>query len=127
MNYINGSSEGLEVLNINTNIDNAAVATQSIAWTLKRDGFDSDTIAFTSPSANFNMFEFKYYQRLVCDFTEEGISLDNNVMYNIEGISEGSVIYKGKVFVTDQDTASYSVNNNKYTLKTSTNNYTILE
>lgn len=127
MNYINGSNEGLEVLNINTNIDNSVVSTESIAWTVKQDGFDSDAFAFVSPSENFNMLEFKYFQRLVCDFTSEGIALDNEVHYNLEGVSNGKVVYKGKFFTTTEDITNYSVNSNKYTLKDSTNNYTILD
>jgi len=127
MNYINISNTGLETLNINTNLEGSLVATQPIAWTIKQDGNDSNSATFVSPSTNFNMFEFSYYQRLVCNFTDEGISLNDEVHYLIEGISNGKVIYRGKFFTTSKDLNNFSVNEEKYTVKASTNNYTILD
>jgi len=127
MNYINISNTGLETLNINTNLEGSLVATQPIAWSIKQDGNDTVTATFISPSTNFNMFELSYYQRLVCNFTDEGISLNDEVHYLIEGISNGKVIYRGKFFTTSKDLNNFSVNEEKYTVKASTNNYTILD
>ena len=127
MNYINISNTGLETLNINTNVDGSVVATEAIAWSIKQDGNDTVTATFVSPSTNFNMFEFKYYQRLVCDFTGEGVTMNDEVHYLLEGVSSGKVIYRGKFFTTAKSLDNISVNAGKYTIKESTNNYTILD
>lgn len=123
MNYIDPTIITTQLLYLNCNCD----ADASIAWTLTQEGDDDIAHAFTSPSANFVLSDQGYYQQLSCNFDSEGIDLLPERSYLLKGISNGRTVYVGKVFVTDQDIDNYSVHDNKYTLKTSTNNFTILD
>jgi hypothetical protein len=63
-----------------------------------------------------------YYQilNIVCELTE-------NRFYNVELFNEGALIYRGKVFCTDQPIVNFSVNNGKYTSHATTNTYITYE
>jgi hypothetical protein len=126
MNYINKSTEGSVSIYINTRLSDVEAVSDSISWTMTKDGNDSSTVSFSTPSANFNMIAGGYYQQLDLDFFTEAISLENNTHYVLEGISESKVIYNGKVFVTDRTEVAYSVNKDKYTEKNSDNNFLII-
>lgn len=123
MNYIDPTITTTQNLYLNCNCD----ADEFIAWTLVQEGDDDVAHAFSSPSANFVLSDQRYYQQLTCNFDAEGIDLLQERSYLLKGISNGRVVYVGKIFVTDQDLNDYSVHDNKYTLKTSTNNFTILD
>ena len=123
MNYIDPSLEVAQILPINTNAEAGA----SVSWTLTEEGNDDTSFSFTSPSANFSLTDMGYFQAFSCDFFAEGIDLSPERFYVLKGSSNGSTVYLGKVFVTEQDILTYSVNNTKYTQKASTNNFTILD
>lgn len=123
MNYIDPSEDGAQVLPLNANCE----ATDSVDWTLQKEGNDDNAITFSSPSANFSLTDMRYFQALSCNFFAEGIDLDPESFYILKGAVNGSSVYVGKVFVTEQDLGDYSNNKNQYRHKTSTNNFVILD
>ena len=123
MNYVDPTLEVAQILPINMN----AASGDSIAWTLTEEGDDDISFSFTSPSANFSLTDMGYFQAFSCDFFAEGIDLSPERFYILRGSLNGSTVYVGKIFVTEQDIESYSVNNAKYAPKSSTNNFVILD
>lgn len=88
-----------------------------------------DELIFTDDSTNtpitieIDSVEDKgYYQILnvVCELTE-------NRYYNIELFNDGILVYRGKVFCTNQTLVNFSVNNGKYTSHATTNQYITYE
>ena len=126
MDYIDITSEDEQVLNLNTNLNDAHHAT---VWTFTKEGNDDSSVVMTSPSDNCNLQNHGYYQILTIDLFNEGNRdlFDDKSQYTLEAISGGKVIYRGKVVTTTQDTNNFTINENKYVQKTSTNNYTILD
>ena len=123
MNYINPTSVGAQDLHLNCN----CAAGDAIDWTLTEEGDDDVAFSFASPSANFTLTSQGYFQTLSCDFATEGIDLLSERFYVLRGAVNGSDVFVGKVFVTEQDVESYSVNTGKYKQKDSTNNFIILD
>jgi predicted RNA methylase len=68
-----------------------------------------------------------YFQALTADFFSEGIDLDPEHTYLLKGAANGSDVYVGKVFVSEQDIESYTVHPSKYTETVASNNYIILD
>ena len=122
MNYIDPSLDSVQVLPLNANCE----VTDTVSWTLQKEGNDANAITFSSPSANFAMADMKYFQAFPRNFFAEGIDLDPESFYVLKGAVNGSEVYVGKVFVTEQDLGDYSNNKNQYTHKSSTNNFVIL-
>jgi len=131
MNYINKAINGQVSIFINTRLNDVDIVNLPIEWTMTKDGDDDSSVSFTTPSTNFNGVSSTYYHKLDLNFYAASIVLDNNTHYVLEGYYtteiKTTLIYSGKVFVTDTPYEDYSVNKDKYTEKTSTNNYLILE
>lgn len=128
MNYIDGQEAAPQIIDICTKIDNASVSSSAISWTMTMDGNDDPTVSFATPSANFNISAQGYFQRITADFSSEGSILTDEAHYVLKGSVNGSeVVYRGKIFVTSKDLSDFSVNEGKYTLKNSSNNFTILD
>lgn len=125
MNYIDTTLTGNQQLKVNTRVEGDTVNTDNIVWTLKMDGNDDSSISFNTPNATDVITDRGYYQELSIDFG--GFDIQDNIHYVLEGQKDSDVVYLGKVYVTSTDIANYTVNPNKYTTKTSTNNYTILD
>tara|TARA_B100001250_G_C19607192_1_gene703292 strand:- start:489 stop:866 length:378 start_codon:yes stop_codon:yes gene_type:complete len=53
-------------------------------------------------------------------------SFDQDTFYILTIKKSGSVIYKDKIFCTNQTISSYSVNENEYTQKETTNDFIVL-
>lgn len=123
MNYIDPTLEVPQLIAINTN----AVGGSLISWTLTMEGNDDVSFSFNSTTSNFQLVDMGYFQSLSCDFFTEGIDLDPERFYVLKGTLNGSVVYVGKIFVTERDIDDYSVHQNKYTPKNSTNNFVILD
>lgn len=123
MNYVDPTLETPQTLAICVNADSGA----TIDWTLKKDGNDSTSFTFQSPSVNFNLTDQKYFDALTCDFFSAGIDLDEESFYILKGAVNGSTVYVGKIFVTAQDIDSYSVNSGEYQETSSPNNFVILD
>lgn len=62
-------------------------------------------------------------------FIEIAISCElvENRFYNIELLNESNVVYRGKVFCTNQPLVSFSVNNGQYVSNATTNQYIVYE
>ena len=127
MNYIDATLTAAQTLIVNTNVNDDVVATTDITWTLTKEGNDDSSFTFSTPSANASMSASGYFQALTIDLDDEGIDLDDEHSYLLQGVANSKVIYLGKVFVTSTDLDAYSVNDNHYVEKTSSNNYIILE
>ncbi len=88
-----------------------------------------DELIFTDDSTNIpvvieidSVEDKSYYQILnvLCELVE-------NRFYNVELFNEGALIYRGKVFCTDQTIVNFSVNDGRYVSHASTNQYITYE
>ena len=94
----------------------------SINLSVYADGSDSLILNFDSSITSHN-----YYQAIEINSTEL-TQLKDETQYNIVGVdSNNKVIYRGKFQTTSKDILDYSINENKYTQKINSNNYTILD
>lgn len=94
----------------------------SINLSIYADGSDSLILNFDSSITAHN-----YYQTIEINSTEL-TQLKDETQYNIVGVdSNNKVIYRGKFQTTSKDITNYSINENKYTQKINSNNYTILD
>jgi hypothetical protein len=123
MNYIDPTFLGVHSLKLNTR----AEVTDTIVWTMIKEGDDSTFITFSSNSTNITLSQFSYYQELALDLNTEGITLDNETWYVLKATVGSNVVYRGRVLATDKDITSYSINTNKYTENPNNNTYIILE
>jgi len=116
MNYID-ITQATQTLSINLNTNELSVNLSVYA-----DGSDNLILSFDSSITSYN-----YYQTIEIDSTEL-TQLKDETQYNIVGVdSSNKVIYRGKFQTTSKDILDYSVNDNKYTQKTNSTNYTILD
>lgn len=116
MNYID-ISQASQTLNVNLNTNELSVSLSVYA-----DGSDTLIVGFDSDITPYN-----YYQTIEINSTEL-TQLKDETQYNIVGVdSSNKVIYRGKFQTTSKDILDYSINENKYTQKTNTNDYTILD
>ncbi len=88
-----------------------------------------DELIFTDDSTNIpvvieidSVEDKSYYQILnvLCELIE-------NRFYNVELFNDGALIYRGKVFCTDQTIVNFSVNDGRYTSHATTNQYITYE
>ena len=54
---------------------------------------------------------------------EEILNLKEGNFYTLEVKNGSEIVYKGKIFCTNQSISTYSVNTNEYTSYSNTNNY----
>ena len=76
----------------------------------------TSTISITSSASN------DYYETITASFT-----LIEGRFYTFEVRNGSDVVFKGKIFCTDQTVSTYSVNNNNYTQHTTTNDFIMYE
>ena len=84
-----------------------------------------DTQTFEQTFSSFTAL--KYYYSITANF---GFDTTKDLTYTLEisDTNKSEVIYRDKLFVTDQSAASYSINSGEYTFEsTSTNEYLIYE
>ena len=140
MNYINITDANPTVninLNYDFNIDEGRNG-DDIDFYLYKDGSgvtivsDSGSISVDGESLEWagNVADFGYYQR-VSPSVDLIPFLKDETTYSLIAIasvgSKDVIAYNGKVRTTQQPLEDYSVNNNRYNQKTTTNNYTILD
>lgn len=110
----------MNVLTTTTSAQPLAIVPRSTAF---------DELIFTDDSTNEpveveidSVVNKGYYQILnvVCELIE-------NRFYNVELFNNGDLIYRGKVFCTDQPIVSFSVNNGKYVSNSTTNQFIVYE
>jgi hypothetical protein len=109
------------------NVLTTSTETQQLVIVPRSTTFDE--LIFTDDSTNVpveieidSVDDKGYYQVLnvICELTE-------NRFYNIELFNDGEVVFRGKVFCTDQNLVNFSVNNGKYTSHATTNQYITYE
>ena len=140
MNYVN-ITDANPTININLNYDinlEEGRNGDDIDFYLYKDGSgvtivsDSGSISVDGESLEWagNVVNFGYYQK-VSPSVDLIPFLKDESTYSLIAIasvgSEDVIVYNGKVRTTQQPLADYSVNNNRYNQKTTTNNYTILD
>jgi hypothetical protein len=88
-----------------------------------------DELIFTDDSTNtpevitiVDVVDKVYYQQI-----EIECALIENHYYNVELFNDGDLVFRGKVFCTDQPVVSFSVNNSDYTSHTSGNEFIVYE
>ena len=74
------------------------------------------TISITSSASN------DYYETITASYT-----LVEGRFYTLEVRNGSDIVFKGKIFCTDQTVSTYSVNYNNYTQHTTTNDFIIYE
>ena len=74
------------------------------------------TISITSSASN------DYYETITASYT-----LVEGRFYTLEVKNGSDIVFKGKIFCTDQTVSTYSVNYNNYTQHTTTNDFIIYE
>tara|TARA_R100001443_G_scaffold15866_2_gene25717 strand:+ start:6136 stop:6504 length:369 start_codon:yes stop_codon:yes gene_type:complete len=71
--------------------------------------------------------ETKYYYQYTASFGFDSAK-DQNYTIEITNTATSQVLYRDKIFATDQSAATYSINTNQYTYETSnTNDYLVYE
>ena len=121
MNYID-ITQPSQTLKLNMNHE-GGVFGNGVVFSIYKDGSDSVIIDFEADIVNKG-----YYQSIDLNSRLDLADLENETQYNIEGIdSDGNVVYRGKFQTTSKDILNYSINENKYTQKTNSTNYTILD
>jgi len=73
-------------------------------------------------SLSFTETEGSYYSIIEAIFT-----LIENHFYTLTCFNDGEIIYRDKVFCTDQPIVTFSVNNGQYTSNTTTNEFIVYE
>ena len=64
---------------------------------------------------------------LLADFFTNGTTLENNCFYALKATLNDVVVYRGKAYATDVETADVSIHNNtKYVKNNTTNEYVII-
>ena len=140
MNYIN-ITDANPTVNINLNYDFNELEGRNgddIDFYLYKDGSgvvivsDSGSMSVDGESLEWagNVEDFGYYQKV--GIGEDAFSqLEDNEVYSLVAVvrinNKDVIAYNGKVQTTQQPLEDYSVNNNRYNQKTTTNNYTILD
>jgi hypothetical protein len=139
MNYIN-ITDANPTVNINLNYDfnlEEGRNGDDIDFYLYKDGSgvviasDSGNISVNGDSLEWagNVSDGRYYQKV--SLGEASSQLEDNEVYSLVAVArinnKDVIVYRGKVQTTQQPLEDYSVNNNRYNQKTTTNNYTILD
>ena len=70
-----------------------------------------------------------YYETITATFVvaSPSFTLKEGRFYTFEVRNGSTVVYKGKIFCTDQTVSSYSVNHNTYTQHSTTNDFIMYE
>ena len=128
MNYINTTTEGSVSLFLNLKIDSTLAVASTLVWTMTKDGNDVADVTFNTQSANFIISQHNgYSQKLLADFFTNGTTLENNCFYALKATLNDVVVYRGKAYATDVETADVSIHNNtKYIKNNTTNEYVII-
>ena len=114
MNYIDITAETAQELQVNVNLDALEATSQTISWTITQEGNDDSLDAITSlPDGSSYVTDHGYYQMLHLDLFGTTVvdEMKDDTQYNIEGVADGEVVYRGKFITTSQTLSQYSVNN----------------
>jgi len=123
MNYINITQPNQTLkLNLNYTIDSSDVG-DDICFEVYEDGSDSLVTEWSG-----NISNSSYYQSVIMESDVLAILKDEK-QYTIKAVdsTNNNVVYRGKFQTTSKDILDYSINENKYTQKINSTNYTILD
>jgi hypothetical protein len=95
--------DGLFIKDESTNIETQI----TISATASNDYYDTITATFHTTSPAFTLVEDRFYRLLIKNGTD--------------------IVYRDKIFVTNQNISTFSINNNVYNQHSSTNDFIIYE
>lgn len=89
--------------------------------------YNANKVVLTDESTNLSV-------EILASFSQEKYYLQSDIVfdliegrfYNITVFNDTDIVYKDKVFCTNQDVLNYSINKNRYTSNTTDNSYIIL-
>lgn len=93
--------------------------TSGTTYTIKIKNESTNTEAFSDTATSFT--EVDYYYQYTDTFT-----LVEDTMYTLEIKAGNELIYRDKIFCTNQTVSSYSVNNSEYTENSQDNEFIFL-
>jgi len=112
---------------INMNVLTTSLEPQNLNIVPRSVTFDE--LIFTDDSTNTpetitinSVTDKGYYQQI-----EIECALIENHYYNVELFNNGDLVFRGKVFCTDQPVVSFSVNNGQYTSHSTANEFIVYE
>lgn len=124
MNYINPTFIGSQVLNLNTR----AAVTDTLTWSVTEEGNNDASATFSTNTTFATLTAGNYYQSLAISLSDEAITLKDETSYILKATNASNeVVYRGKLYSTTQDKASYKVNDNNFTAPDLTNEFIIIE
>jgi len=98
--------------------------TQGTTYSIKIKDESSNSEAFTATTTTFTAVD--YYYQYSASFVLNSKTLKQNTMYMLEIKDGNNVVFKDKVFCTNQNVTTYSVNNSAYTSNTIANDFIVL-
>lgn len=98
--------------------------TQGNTYTIKMINESSNTEVFSATTTAFT--EVDYYYQYTDSFVLNNKTLEENTMYMLEIKNGNDVVFKDKVFCTNQNVTTYSVNKDVYTSNTTANDFIVL-
>jgi hypothetical protein len=93
--------------------------TQGTTYTIKITNETTNTEIYSSTSTSFTANDY-YYQH------SDTFTLVEDTMYNLEIKAGSELIFRDKIFCTNQTVSTYSVNNNAYTENSIDNDFIVL-
>lgn len=128
MNYIDITQPNQTLsLNINaTDSEILASIADDLEWFVFKDGNDTAVVSFDNADSEAYLISRGYYIEMGLPNSSVSV-LEDETQYNIKGINGNKVVYRGKFQTTSKDILDYSINENKYTQKINSTNYTILD
>tara|TARA_R110000796_G_scaffold148423_1_gene265306 strand:- start:66 stop:422 length:357 start_codon:yes stop_codon:yes gene_type:complete len=98
--------------------------TAGTTYTIKMKDESSNSEAFSATTTTFTAVD--YYYQYSDAFVLNNKTLKENTMYMLEIKDGNNVVFKDKVFCTNQNVTTYSVNKDVYTSNTTANNFIVL-
>ena len=100
---------------------------QNIYFIPRSVGFDYVGITDDQTNVTIELEGYTYTQGDYYDTFEAEFNLVENHFYDIVFLNGTAVVYKDKIFCTDQNISTFTVNENQYTSNSSTNEFIVYE
>jgi hypothetical protein len=85
-------------------------------------GITDEQTGVTTQITGYTYTQGEYYDTFEAEF-----NLVENHFYDLVFINGATVVYKDRIFCTDQSVSSFSVNNGQYTANSTTNEFIVYE
>jgi len=128
MNYIDITDTG-QKLSININATDAEILADiadDIDWSIFKDGNDTIAVSFDNADGDAYLVNRNYYIEMGLPNSVVSV-LEDETQYNLTGMYNSTVVYRGKFQTTSKDLNNLSINEGQYIKKTTATNYTILD